>query len=158
MHDMTTVDTMFYEDIRLGDVLISPAESINRDEMVTFASKWDPLPIHVDEAAGIETFGSLTAPGLFVLAVKLRLIHRSKPVAVIASLGYDEIRFHAPLRPDDTVVLEQRWLSRRLSNSKQDRGIVTVHYSLINQAGTVMTHLDTLLVRRRNIGSAGTTP
>jgi acyl dehydratase len=82
--------------------------------------------------------------------VKQRLVHRLPPQAVIASLGYDEVRFHAPLRPGDTVVLKQEWVSRRLSSSRPDRGIVTIRFSLVNQAGvTVMSHLDTVLVKRR---------
>jgi acyl dehydratase len=41
-------------------------------------------------------------------------------------------------------------VDRRESTSKDDRGIVTIRLSLINQVGIiVMSHLDTILVRRR---------
>ena len=84
-----------------------------------------------------------------MLAVKQRLIHQLPAMKVMASLGYDEVRFTAPLRPDDTVVLRLEWVNRRISESKPDRGIVTVRFSLINHHGeTVMSHLDTILVRR----------
>jgi len=60
------------------------------------------------------------------------------------------VRFHAPLRPGDTVVLQQQWVSRRPSQSKPDRGVVTLKFSLVNQHGeTVMSHLDAILVQRR---------
>lgn len=124
---------IFYEDIEPGEFLLSPPETIDRHEMLSFARKWDPLPIHVDEDAAIKVLGSLTAPGLYILAVKLRLIHKTTPIAVIASLGFDEVRFHLPLRPDDTVTLTQRWVSRRPSSSKPDRGVVAVQYFLKNQ-------------------------
>jgi acyl dehydratase len=85
-----------------------------------------------------------------MLAVKQRLVHSLPPQAVIASLGYDEVRFKEPLRPGDTVFLKQLWESRRPSGSKTDRGIVTLRFSLVNQSGAiVLTHLDTVLVRRR---------
>ncbi len=143
---------LFFEDMEPGQSLTSPPQRIDRDELVAFAKIWDPLPFHIDELAGIKAFGSLTAPGLYVLAVKQRLIHRLPPLSVIASLGYDEVRFHAPLRPDDTVVLKQEWVSRRLSQSKPDRGVVTLRFSLINQDNeTVMSHLDTILVRCREM-------
>lgn len=143
---------LFYEDMEPGQALTSPPQRIERDELVDFARIWDPLPFHVDEAAGIKAFGSITAPGLYMLAVKQRLIHRLPPLKVIASLGYDEVRFHAPLRPGDTVVLRQEWVSRRPSQSKLDRGIITLRFSLINQDGeTVMSHLDTILVQRREV-------
>ena len=89
---------------------------------------------------------------IYMLAVKQRLIHQLPTMKVIASLGYDEVRFTAPLRPDDTVVLRLEWVNRRISESKPDRGIVTVRFSLINQHGeAVMSHLDTILVRRREL-------
>jgi acyl dehydratase len=116
-----------------------------------FARDWDPMPFHVDDAAGIAAFGSLTAPGLYVLALKQRLIHTlPEPHAVIASLGYDEVRFVAPVRPGDSLTLHVEWISRRPSNSKPDRGVVSVRFALANQDDTtVMSHLDTILVRKR---------
>ena len=140
----------FFEDVQLGESIASPTFTVDRDEMVEFARRWDPLPIHVDDDAGNAVFGGITAPGVFVLAVKMRLVHQLPPVAIIASLGYDEVRFHAPMRPGDTVYAVQEWVSKRASESKPDRGIVTIRFSLVNQEGvTILSHLDTVLVRRR---------
>ena len=141
---------LYFEDIQPGQAVVSPVFKVDREEMVAFARVWDPLPFHVDEAAGRETHGSLIAPGLFVLGVKLRLIHQSPHLAVLASMGYDEVRFHEPVRPGDELTLRREWLSGRLSQSRPDRGIIKARYLLNNQEGrTVMSHLDTLLVRRR---------
>ncbi len=143
---------LFYEDMTPGDTITSPTATVDRGEMIEFAKRWDPMPFHVDDEAGKAAFGGITAPGLFVLAIKQRLIHQLPDQhAVIASLGYDELRFHAPVRPDDTLQLKFECLTRRESKSKPDRGVVTVRMSLINQSEvTVMSHLDTILVRRRN--------
>lgn len=147
---------LFYEDMEPGQSLTTSSHRIDQGELVEFAKTWDPLPFHVDEATGIEAFGSLTAPGLYMLAVKQRLIHRLPRQKVIASLGYDEVRFHAPLRPGDSVILRQEWVTRQPSQSKPDRGIVTLRFSLINQDGeTVMSHLDTILVQRREVAAPG---
>ncbi len=141
---------VYFEDMIPGQSLTSAPHCIDRDELVGFARVWDPLPFHVDEQAGAAAFGSLTAPGLYMLAVKQRLIHQLPPLAVIASQGYDEVRFHRPLRPEDSVVLRQEWVACRPSRSKPDRGVVTLRFSLNNQHDeTVMSHLDTILVRRR---------
>ncbi len=146
---------LFYEDMIPGHSIKSPTVTVDRDELVDFAKRWDPMPYHIDDAAGIAAFGSITAPGAFVIAIKQRLIHQLPDQhAVIASFGYDELRFHAPVRPLDTLHLNFECVSRRASNSKPDRGIVVVRMSLINQAGvTVMSHLDTVLVRRRSPGA-----
>jgi acyl dehydratase len=143
---------LYFEDIALGETITSAPMTVDRDEMLDFARRWDPVPFHVDEEAGNAAFGGLTAAGVFVLAVKQRLVHQLPvAVAIIASLGYDEVRFHEPLRPGDAVHLEFEWAAKRESKSKQDRGVVTVRLSLVNQAGvTVMSHLDTVLVRRRS--------
>lgn len=143
---------LFYEDMTPGDTITSPTVTVDRGEMVEFAKRWDPMPFHVDDEAGKAAFGGITAPGLFVLAIKQRLIHKLPDRhAVIASLGYDELRFHAPVRPDDTLQLKFECISRRESRTKADRGVVTVRLSLVNQSEvTVMSHLDTILVRRRN--------
>jgi acyl dehydratase len=144
---------IFFEDMIPGESIASPTTIIDHDELVDFAKRWDPMPHHIDEAAGKAAFGSITAPGVYMIAVKQRLVHQLPAKhAVIASFGYDELRFHAPLRPGDEVHVKFECVSKRDSNSKPDRGIVTVRMSLVNQAGvTVMSHLDTILLRRRNI-------
>lgn len=141
---------LFFDDMVPGQHLTSLPHVVDVDEMKAFARQWDPLPIHIDEEAGKKAFGSLTAPGLYTLAIKQRLIHSLPKMSVIASLGYDEVRFHLPLRPGDSVVLRQEWLDCRPSKSKPDRGVVALKFSLINQNNeTVMSHLDTILVNRR---------
>ena len=138
---------IYFEDMIPGEFLTSPTVVVDRDEMVEFARRWDPLPIHVDDDAAT---GGVTAPGLFVLAVKQELIHQLPVHAVIASFGYDEVRFHQPLRPGDTVHLRYEFVETRASSSKPDRGIVTVRLLLTKDDGeVVMSHLDTILVRRR---------
>ncbi|MCP5265437.1 MAG: acyl dehydratase [Burkholderiaceae bacterium] len=141
----------FFEDMVPGERVSSPPLSVDRDELVEFSRRWDPLPFHVDEAAGKAAFGSLTAPGVLMLALKQRLVHAlPERHAVIASLGYDEVRFRAPVRPGDLLTLTREWVERRESGSKPDRGIVKLRFSLVNQDGVeVLTHFDTILVRKR---------
>ena len=142
---------LYFEDIRPGDSMRSPTYAIERDEMIEFARRWDPVPIHVDPDAAEAAIGGLTASGTFVLAVKSRLLHElPEDAAIIGSAGYDELRFHEPLRPGDAVHVVLEWLDCRASRSKPDRGVVKLRISLVNQGGvTVMSHLDTLIVRRR---------
>jgi acyl dehydratase len=142
---------LYYEDMVPGETLTGATFVVDEKEMVEFAQRWDPVPFHVDRRAGEAAFGSLTAPGIFVLAVKQHLIHQlDEKHAVIASLGYDDVRFHHPVRPGDAVTLLLEWVDRRVSQSKPDRGVVTLRLGLTNQDATlVMSHLDTILVRRR---------
>jgi acyl dehydratase len=69
--------------------------------------------------------------------------------AVIASFGYDEVRFKAPVHDGDTLTIILEFEEKRPSSSKPDRGIVTVRQTLINQdRAPVLTVLDKVLVRR----------
>ena len=145
---------VYFEDMVPGEVVEGPSVIVEQQELISFAECWDPMPFHVDERAGEAAFGGITAPGIYVLALKQRLIHELPlPHAVLASFGYDEVRFHEPVRPGDRLTLLAEWVERKVSRSKPDRGIVTVRYSLRNQSGViVMSHLDTILVRRRSQG------
>lgn len=142
----------YFEDIQPGHVGNRPTYTVERDEMVEFARKWDPQPFHLDDAVADEMFGEggVTAPGVFTMAVRTRLLHEMPDLAVIAALGYDELRFPAPVRAGDTLQLRQEWLDTRVSESKPDRGVARSRLSLVNQDGVeVMNHIDTVLVRRR---------
>jgi len=150
--DANMSGSLFFEDIEPGDRIAGDSHLIDKTHMLAFANEWDPMPIHVDEAAGRAAFGSLTAPGLYVLAVK-QLLLRTSPLnadSVIASFGYDELRFHKPVRPGDTVTLGIECVEKRASRSRPEAGIVTVRLDLTNQQDeVVISHLDTVLIRKR---------
>jgi len=132
---------IYYEDMTPGGRVVVQGEPVDRVEMTRFAKEWDPMPFHTDGSS---------APGIYVLAFKQRLVHRLPKMAVLASFGYDEVRFHEPVRPGDTLSLSVEWVSRRESTSKPHAGIVTLRLSLFNQRkAVVLSHLDTVLVRRR---------
>jgi len=147
---MPPADGIYFEDVVVGAVLHAGPYVIPEAELTAFAAAWDPLPMHVDKAYAA-AHGGLTAPGLYLLAVKFRLVH-TLPFqnSVIASIGYDELRFHRPARPGDALTLELTWTDKRRSRSKPDRGIVAGRYTLNNAQGeAVMSHLDTVLMRLR---------
>ena len=97
-------------------------------------------------------FGGLTASGSHTLAIRTLLLHQLPTrEAVIAAGGWDEGRFHVPVRPGDELSLEVTWLTKRRSASKPDRGIVTALMKLLNQHHTVvLSHKDTIFMRLRN--------
>jgi acyl dehydratase len=145
-------EILFFEDIEVGHTDICGTVTVDGDEMLTFARSWDPLPIHVDPVVAEKVNGGLTAPGLYVLGLKQRLLHEA-PVqaAIIASVGYDGVRFLKPVRAGDTLTLTIEWTEKRLSKSRLDRGLVVHRLSLIDAEGNaVMSHLDTILVKCRS--------
>ena len=142
---------LYFDDIRPGEAMRSQPYAIDLDEMVEFARRWDPVPIHLDPEVAGAGIGGVSASGTYVLAVKSRLLHElPDSVAIFGSAGYDEVRFHEPVHAGDVVHVVLEWLEARASRSKPDRGVVKLRLSLVNQNGvTVMSHLDTLIVQRR---------
>jgi len=144
---------MLYDDIEVGTTVRVGSYSVDADDIKSYARRWDPLPVHTDEAAAAQTmFGGLTASGSHTLAIRTLLMHRV-PIqdGVIAAGGWDEIRFHKPVRPGDELSLEVTWTGKRRSESKRDRGIVTATMKLFNQDDeVVLSQKNTIIMRVRN--------
>jgi len=143
----------YFDDFELGEQWpIGETYTMTKDEIVSFAAKWDPQPFHVDEAAAEKSvYGTLTACGTHIQAVVLKLAQGlPHETAVIGALGYDEVRFHQAAKLDDVLSLTIECIETRPSSSKPDRGIVRNRHTLVNQAGdTVFTQTTTLLIARR---------
>ena len=140
---------IWYEDFEPGRTLISAARRIVLEDIDRFAElTGERHPVHMDEefarAAG---FPGRIAHGLFSLALieglkaGLGCFERS----VIASLGWKEIRFHAPLCPGDLVHLELDLVEKRPS-SKPGRGVAIERGRLVRADGTLVTSGDHSIV------------
>lgn len=106
------------------------------DEIIAFASRYDPQPIHTDPVwAATGPFGGLIASGWHTSAVGMRLFveHYVSRVAGLASPGMDELRWPRPVRPGDLLSTRITTLEARVSGSRPDRGIVTSSIEMLNQ-------------------------
>jgi acyl dehydratase len=142
----------YFEDLESGQRWLVGTYRLTREEVIEFASRWDPQPFHIDDdAAARSLYGGLTASSLHLFAICTRLFFDCEPrIAVLAMLGKDEVRFPAPARPGDELQYWTCCMERRTSRSRFDRGIITLADELRSAAGeTVMTQRVTLLVARR---------
>lgn len=143
----------WFEDMTVGETDTIGEYLVGEEEMVEFARKWDPFPFHVDkDAAEKSIHGGLIASGEYSMAVKQILLHRKGiPPGVMASLGYDELRYLGPVRPGDRISVRLEVLDKRESKSKPDRGIVQVRTTLENQdKAELLTYIDNVLIAKRN--------
>lgn len=142
----------WFEDMNEGDTDTIGEYAVDEGEMVAFAEKWDPFPFHVDrEAAAQSIHGGLIASGEYSMAIKQILLHRKGiPPGVMASLGYDELRYLAPVRAGDRISVRLDVLEKRESRSKPDRGVVRVRTTLKNQDNTdLLTYIDNVLIAKQ---------
>ena len=147
----------YYEDLVVGEESSSDTYVVAEAELIDFARRYDPQYFHVDpEAAKRHAFGGLVASGIFTMAIWRRLDHQmASDIAWICGVGWDDVRFAAPIRPGDTVRAHAKCLSRRLSATRPERGVVVFKYLLSNQRGeTVFSCISTALIERRPGGDA----
>jgi acyl dehydratase len=141
----------YFEDFVDGETEVKDGHLLTAEEIIAFARQWDPQPQHLDpEAAAALPLGGLIAAGTHLLSLCVRtLVTGQTRIAVIAAMGWDEVRFLAPARPGDLLTLTRTCLEARPSASKPDRGVVRNRITLANQHGQeVLSFVDAILVRR----------
>ncbi len=147
----------YYEDLVEGQEAVSGARTVAAEELLAFARQYDPQYFHADpEAAKQSIFGGIVASGIFTMAIWRQLDHEiAHDIAWICGVAWDDVRFPLPVRAGDTLRARSKCLSKRLSNSRPDRGVAVYEYVLLNQRGeTVFTCRSTNLVERRQGGAS----
>lgn len=127
----------FLDDHTEGEVIQCGSFEVTREEVIEFATKWDPQPWHIDEqAAKASFFGGLTACSAHIFSIYCITSPQWQNGAVqqaMASLGFDDMRMLKPVCPGDLLRCRTTVESTRVSRSKPDRGIVVYVSELINQ-------------------------
>jgi acyl dehydratase len=147
--DEWTSNTLYAEDLEVGDVFDLGSCVVTEQEVVEFASAWDPQFFHVDaQAAADGHFGGLIASGIHTMAVFQRLSvagfwGRS---ATIAARGMRDVRFVRPVRP--TTEMTGRLTIEEVRHRDEDRSLVSVSGVMEGPDGPVLTlQLDAYLAR-----------
>lgn len=133
----------WFEDYVPGSVFDAGRVTVDREEMIAFARRYDPQAFHVDPQAALQSpFGGLIASGWQTGALMMRRLASGflSPASSLGSPGIDELRWLRPVRPGDVLTIVATVLDARRSQSKPDRGIVRTLVEVQNQDGeTVMS-------------------
>jgi acyl dehydratase len=142
----------WFDDLVIGMRFKSPEKRVTREEIKRFASEYDPQPYHLDEAAAEQSvFNGLAASGWHTAAMAMRLAVETRPFGPhpLLGLGVDELRWLAPVRPDDVIHLEGEVVELTPSRSKP-QGIARIKWTAFNQRGErVYTFQPIAIVPRR---------
>ena len=125
-----------FEEIEEGAVHDVGSFEATEAEMLAFAERYDPQPIHVDpEAAAESIFGGLIASGWYTASGCMRLLVDGffNDTVSMGAFGMDELRWRTPVRPGDTVGVELEVVEKTASESRDDRGYVDVDVRATNQ-------------------------
>lgn len=143
----------YLEEFTVGDVYKHwPGRTITESDDILFCMlTMNHHPLHIDAnyAAGTQ-FGRNVVVGNLVVDIALGMSVAEVSGKAIANLGFDKIEFLGPTFHGDTIYAETTVLDVRESESKPDRGVVTVETRATNQRGeTVMRFHRSVLVPRR---------
>ena len=144
----------FFEDLEVGTKASFGRYEVTRAEVIAFASKYDPQPFHLDDAAAAAThFGRLSASGWHTCAMTMAMLVGNlteRRQAGLGSPGLDELRWLRPVFPGDVLRVETELLSKQRSQSRPEMGSFRSTVRVINQDDvTVMTFVSIGLIRVR---------
>jgi acyl dehydratase len=149
---------LYFEDFVPGARDSFGAHLVTREDIVAFASAYDPQPMHLDEAAAAKTMlGGLAASGWHSCAMLMRLIADGfvNDSAGMGAPGIEEVKWLKPVRPGDQLRVQSLVLDSRASVSKPDRGFVRFRFELLNQKDEVVLEQTNLIIfGRRPSGDA----
>ena len=142
----------YYEDLVEGEERVSAPHTVDEHAALDFARQYVPQYFHTDpDAARRSIFGGVVVSGIYTMALWRRLDHTiAHDIAWICGVAWDDVRFPEAVRAGDSVRARARCLSKRLSRSTPERGIVIIEYTLFNQRDEVVfTCRSTNLIERR---------
>lgn len=148
--------TRYYEDLQSEEVFETDGYTVTKAEIVDFATQFDPQPFHIDEEAAQESmFGELVASGLHTLCISVRLFVqdfiKGEGVANMGGLGMDNLRWHEPVYPGDTLHVEIELLDKSPSESRSDRGYVDFERTVYSDTqGKVMSITSHNIIERES--------
>jgi len=154
----------FFENIEIGHANEVGSHRFTRDEILSFAQRYDPQPFHLDEeAAKNSLFGALCASGWHTACVWLRLLieNRERMLAAMKeagtpvprfgpSPGARDLKWLKPVYVDDVISFRATIVDKKDSRSRPEYGLVVSRHEGMNQKGELVISLQgSVLVERR---------
>ena len=126
----------FFEDYKEDTVFEMGPVYVEEDELIEFAVRYDPQPMHIDtEAAKTGPYKGLIASGWQTCALVMGELVKNyfSPSSSLGSPGIDELQWLKPVRPGDMLTVRATILETKRSRSKPDRGLVRTMVEALNQ-------------------------
>jgi acyl dehydratase len=128
---------LYYEEFEVGRRFVHAVHRTvtETDNVLISTLTMNPAAVHLDaEACKSSPFGKPLVNSVFTLGLMVGLsIYDTTHGTTIANLGWEDVRFPKPVFVGDTLRIETTVLAKRLSQSRQDSGIVTLEHRAFNQ-------------------------
>jgi acyl dehydratase len=144
---------LYFDDLDIGQTFATSTAAVTLEGCTAFAREFDPQPFHLDVAAARSSvFGRLAASGWYTASLTMRLMVQGelgRLAGGLIGLG-GELKWSKAVYPGDTLRVESQILGVKASQSRPDRGVVTVRNTTFNQNGeAVQVMTASMLVPRR---------
>lgn len=137
----------YFEDFNLGETWKSKPVVMTQEDIVTYAKRYDPQPMHTDpEIAAAGRFGTVIASGWQIAALSMQLFIESGGYGKtpVVGLGIDELRWRRPVRPGDTLQVTREVVELQRHKTKAEFGIIRTQVSVTNQDGELVMSMMSL--------------
>lgn len=132
---------MYFEEFEVGQRFRCEPLLVTEEEIDTFATKYDPLPIHIDQEYaenhsmfnGIISSGFLTLSSMWGQWILLGIFGNE----FIVGKSFDFVKFTAPVRKNDVLTTEVEVVGLKPS-SKPGRGEITIKFTVTNHESEVV--------------------
>ena len=136
---------LFYDQFHVGQVFKHPIRrTVTEADNVWFtALTHNPAALHLDEeyCRDHTEFGQRIVNSAFTLGLMVGITVGDTTLGTtVANLGWDEVRFPAPLFHGDTVRVETEVIEMRESRSRPNQGIVVFLHRAFNQKQELVAH------------------
>ena len=148
--------TLTFEDFPVGHFGTFGPRHVSREEILAFAAEFDPQPMHLDEeAAKNSMLRGLSGSGWHLCSLMMRMMADGfiGRAASLGSPGVNEVRWLAPLRPGDELMLDADVVEARVSRSRPETGIVTFKCTARNASGQALCEMVSPIIVKRRAGA-----
>ena len=133
---------LWFEDLEVGQVF---RHAIRRtvtetDNLLFSTLTHNPAQLHLDaEYMKASDYGRIIVNSTFTLGLMVGVsVGDTTLGTAVANLGWDEVRFPAPVFVGDTLSIETEVAELRASRSRPEAGIVTFIHRAYNQDGVLV--------------------
>jgi acyl dehydratase len=142
--------------LQVGDRFTTRSHLLTAEDIIRFASEFDPQPFHVDadRAAGT-LFAGLAGSGWHIAGITMRLLVETVPAAsgIIGTEAH--LEWPTPSRPGDELTVRVTVEAVTPSRSRPDRARVTLACETIDQRDEVRQRLRATVLVDDSVEGAG---
>ena len=143
----------YFEDFEVGYSFETKPTLISKEEIIDFASKYDPQLFHLDEEKAKDgPFGQLTSSGFMTLGKSFTQIFMTGIFdgTSMGAWGIDELRWTKPVYPGDNLKTKVEVIETKKSSKNPKKGTVRFQHTVKNNDDEiVMTWISNQMLKTK---------